>query len=146
MRDALGWIGLCLMGMLMPASAAHAAFHLYDIREVYSSADGSIQFVELFTDTTPYIDQGAIRRDVEMRGTTLLTGSHLFRYGPRLPFACERLDIESCGKKHSLSHKNHMATGQGAGMIAALPDELRIPLPYSLDHDVCLIEITILAV
>jgi uncharacterized protein (TIGR03382 family) len=28
---------------------AHAGFHLYDIQEIYSNSDGSVQFVELFT-------------------------------------------------------------------------------------------------
>lgn len=31
------------------ASIGRAAFHLYDIQEIYSNGDGSVQFVELFT-------------------------------------------------------------------------------------------------
>ena len=34
--------------LLAPQPAA-AAFHLFDIVEVYSNADGSVQFIELFT-------------------------------------------------------------------------------------------------
>lgn len=34
---------------LLWSSYAQAAFHLYDIREIYSNGDGSVQFVELFT-------------------------------------------------------------------------------------------------
>jgi hypothetical protein len=26
------------------------SFHLWEIREIYSSADGSVQFIELYTD------------------------------------------------------------------------------------------------
>ena len=35
---------------LATASLAQAAFHLFQITEVYSNASGSVQFVELFTD------------------------------------------------------------------------------------------------
>ncbi len=31
------------------ANQAHASFHFYDIQEVFSNADGSIMFIELFT-------------------------------------------------------------------------------------------------
>ncbi len=31
------------------APSANAGFHLFDIQEVYSNADGSVQFIELFT-------------------------------------------------------------------------------------------------
>jgi hypothetical protein len=34
--------------LLLAASPAEAAFHLWDIKEVYSNADGSIQYIELF--------------------------------------------------------------------------------------------------
>jgi hypothetical protein len=36
--------------LLTSASLAQAAFHLWQISEVYSNASGSVQFVELFTD------------------------------------------------------------------------------------------------
>jgi hypothetical protein len=36
----------------IPAVPARAAFHLWHVKEVYSNADGSIQFVELFTEGT----------------------------------------------------------------------------------------------
>ena len=34
--------------VLFIAAPAHAAFHLWDFSEVYSNADGSVQFIELF--------------------------------------------------------------------------------------------------
>lgn len=37
------------MFSLIVVSPCHAAFHFWDIREVYSNADGSVQFIELFT-------------------------------------------------------------------------------------------------
>ena len=40
---------LCLFAILVSSTAAKASFHFYDISEVYSSADGSVQFVEMFT-------------------------------------------------------------------------------------------------
>jgi hypothetical protein len=41
----------CLGGGLL-AAPAHASFHLYQIVEIYSSADGTVQYVELFTTAT----------------------------------------------------------------------------------------------
>lgn len=41
---------LALALCLVPTSAG-AAFHLWDIVEVYSNADGSVQYVEFYTDT-----------------------------------------------------------------------------------------------
>lgn len=38
---------LCVAA-LMTASPAHAAFHLWTIRELYSDSSGSLQFIELF--------------------------------------------------------------------------------------------------
>jgi hypothetical protein len=40
-----------LLVLLLTAGAAQAAFHLWDVTEVYSNADGSVQFVEFFTTT-----------------------------------------------------------------------------------------------
>jgi hypothetical protein len=40
---------LALCATLVLPIAARAAFHLWDISEVYSNASGSVQFVELFT-------------------------------------------------------------------------------------------------
>ena len=38
-----------LAASLALLNSAHGAFHLYDIQEIFSNADGSIQFIELFT-------------------------------------------------------------------------------------------------
>jgi hypothetical protein len=38
-----------LAASLALLNSAHGAFHFYDIQEIFSNADGSIQFVELFT-------------------------------------------------------------------------------------------------
>jgi hypothetical protein len=35
--------------LALAASPAHAAFHLWSIREIYSDSSGSLQFVDLFT-------------------------------------------------------------------------------------------------
>ncbi len=40
---------LALALLLLGPASARAAFHLWDITEVYSNADGSVQFVEFFT-------------------------------------------------------------------------------------------------
>ena len=39
---------VALISAVIPAKAA---FHLFDIQEIYSNSDGSVQFVELFTTT-----------------------------------------------------------------------------------------------
>ncbi len=39
------------LGVQMAGSSAQAAFHLWNIREIYSNASGSLQFIELFTST-----------------------------------------------------------------------------------------------
>ncbi len=41
---------LVLVAFLMTPVSARAAFHLWDIVEVYSNADGSVQYIEFFTD------------------------------------------------------------------------------------------------
>ncbi len=41
-----GW----LASLVLTASPAAAIVHLWDIAEIYSNADGSVQFIELFTD------------------------------------------------------------------------------------------------
>jgi len=38
-----------LAALLATALPARASFHLYDIQEVFTNADGSVQFIELFT-------------------------------------------------------------------------------------------------
>jgi len=40
---------LALLALLLSPTPARATFHLWDISEIYSNADGSIQFVEFFT-------------------------------------------------------------------------------------------------
>ena len=47
LRRPVGRIVLTV-GLLSLAAPAHAFFHLWKVKEVYSNADGSIQYVELF--------------------------------------------------------------------------------------------------
>ncbi len=44
-------ISLSICFSLFAINTAHASFHLWDINEVYSNADGSVQFIELFTNS-----------------------------------------------------------------------------------------------
>jgi len=46
-KYAIRW--LCAIALVVSASAAHATFHLWTLSEVYSNADGTIQFIELRT-------------------------------------------------------------------------------------------------
>lgn len=43
-----GWLALCGFVMMFP-TVARGDFHFFTINEVFTNADGSIQFVELFT-------------------------------------------------------------------------------------------------
>src|SRR2546430_8980847 len=45
-RGCLRWAGTGA-ALLLSAGAARAAYHLWDVNEVYSSADGTVQFIEL---------------------------------------------------------------------------------------------------
>jgi serralysin len=40
---------MCLFGLVAAPPVAIAAFHLYDVKEVFSNSDGTVQYVELFT-------------------------------------------------------------------------------------------------
>ena len=49
MITARQWLGLTWITVgvfVMGAAPARAAFHLWDINEIYSNADGSVQFTE----------------------------------------------------------------------------------------------------
>ncbi len=49
MKARFAGIGIGLIGILGAASTAQGSFHLWDINEIYSNADGTVQYVELFT-------------------------------------------------------------------------------------------------
>src|SRR5438128_1980372 len=48
-QSGRAWSLLASAAILISGDAARAAFHLWSIDEVYSSADGSVQFVEFST-------------------------------------------------------------------------------------------------
>ena len=48
LRSSLTFAGACLAIVLLAASA-RAGFHVWTVGEVYSSADGTVQFIELTT-------------------------------------------------------------------------------------------------
>lgn len=53
-RMARGLVRVCAVGLAaaMITSPAQAAFHLWTIREIYTDASGSLQFIELFTSSS----------------------------------------------------------------------------------------------
>ena len=59
----------------MLAPNANAAFHLFDIQEVFSNVDGSIQFIELFTTSNnqEFVGGQTIRLEVASPVSTLNT-------------------------------------------------------------------------
>jgi hypothetical protein len=63
-------------------NSAHASFHLYDIQEIFSNADGSVQFIELFTADTgqEFLSGHALRLEQITPASTLSTFN--FSTGP----------------------------------------------------------------
>ena len=45
-RHGYAWYGAAMLSLLL-ASASHAGIHTWDVREVFSNADGTVQFIEL---------------------------------------------------------------------------------------------------
>ena len=46
-KYAIRW--LCTIALLVSAGTARATFHLWQLNEIYSNADGTVQFIELIT-------------------------------------------------------------------------------------------------
>jgi len=46
-KYAIRW--LCAIALLVSAGSARATFHLWQLNEIYSNADGTVQFIELIT-------------------------------------------------------------------------------------------------
>ena len=61
------------------------------------------------TCTAPYIDKGAISRNVKMSRTYLID-TDLFDYGRRLTCGRQRLELEGRGKEGTLMDVHQMAT------------------------------------
>jgi hypothetical protein len=68
---------LVAMTIATLAGSAQASFHLWDIVEVFSSEDGSIQYVELFTDTDDQHIASTQNRRLESENDTLIFGTDL---------------------------------------------------------------------
>ena len=71
-----------LAASLALLNSAHAAFHFYDIQEIFSNADGSVQFIELFTADTgqEFLSGHALRLEQIAPASTLSTFN--FTNGP----------------------------------------------------------------
>ena len=46
-KYAIRWLGA--IALVVCAGTAHASFHLWQLNEIYSNADGTVQFIELIT-------------------------------------------------------------------------------------------------
>lgn len=69
---------ICLAAVLLVASAANAGIHTWDVQEVFSNSDGTIQFVEL-------IDNGTGGNELNVGNgsiTTTLQGTISWSNGP----------------------------------------------------------------
>lgn len=63
---------LALLAALLAGSPARGIVHLWDVAEIYSNADGSVQFVELFTKGASEIRTQDGRLDSSSASVTLL--------------------------------------------------------------------------
>lgn len=70
---SLAWV------ILLGASAANAASHSWDITEIFSNADGTIQFVELQ-------EQFGSPTELGMPNQFIQSDAHIFRIGGSAPF------------------------------------------------------------
>ena len=86
MRSTVGTVVVATISSFLVSSPALATFHLWNISEIYSNADGTVQYIELFTTsnnqqftagTTIRASQGASSNDFVFPGPTPApTGGH----------------------------------------------------------------------
>jgi hypothetical protein len=76
MRTRFAALGI-VAGLLFTPSA-HAAHHLWDFTEIFSNADGSVQFVEIFT---------AEDNEQNLNGFTITSGGNTLTFTSNLPTA-----------------------------------------------------------
>ena len=75
------FLGTCA-SLLLLASPGKAAFHLWEIRELYTNLDGSVQFIELFTTSgSQQFTQSTQIQVVNQAGTQ----THTFNIPTNLP-------------------------------------------------------------
>lgn len=70
------WVLLPLLCLATSPNGTHAAFHLWDITEVYSNADGSVQFLELFA---------TANSQQFLSGHTITSGANTFTFPSNSP-------------------------------------------------------------
>jgi len=75
-RDKLVLAGAISGAMVMAALPSQAAFHLWNIREVYSNAGGNLQFVELFCPAGGQTFLNGLQITVTGGGTHTFTLNH----------------------------------------------------------------------
>lgn len=93
---------LFAIALLLAPTSAKAFFHLWDIVEVYSNADGSIQYIELFTNAD---------FEEQATGSTLESNANTFIFPNNLPTSA------------TANHRFLVATPAYASKCpAALPD------------------------
>lgn len=71
MKKSLTLLAFVMVFFATNSQVASAAFHLWHIREIYSNADGSVQFVELFT---------AVNGQHFLNGHTLTSTGNTFNF------------------------------------------------------------------
>lgn len=72
-----------LVAILFHAAPAHANFHLWEITEIFSNADGTIQFVEFFTEVSG--QQVLIGHDLETYREDVMRAQFTFPASIPLP-------------------------------------------------------------
>jgi hypothetical protein len=103
-------IVVVILGLACSARPAQAAFHLWSISEIYSSSDGSVQFIELFTTSFGQNSTG---------GTSITSNGHTYTFPSNISGT-----ITTTGKRMLLA-----TAGFGALTGGVAPDFATLPLP-----------------
>lgn len=79
------WLSLLMLAAALCALPAHAAFHLFRIDQVYSNADGSVQYVVLRESTGSNFENFWKDNDVFLEATSAAAGVQRFPFPANLP-------------------------------------------------------------
>ncbi len=79
--SVLPLLALVLAAFILPPTAS-ASFHLWEIRELYTNLDGSVQYIELFTTSSGQQSTNGISITVTEQSTSL---THVFTFPANTP-------------------------------------------------------------
>lgn len=102
---------------------AKAGVHEWDINEVYSNEDGTIQFIELANHLGPGCDSEHF-----FNGDAFSSNSNVYPYPANLPSS------DTCGKKVLLATAGFAALAGAPAPDFVIPDQFFDPTGDSINH------------